>query len=360
MRRLERGSGGGAAYALVHKEIGGRAVGRNTVPARAVVDRYDQMWRLLGVVDEVRRAELLVALTREHLPTAADWVVGRALRLLPLADDWTRILTAARWLAEHGGRGLYLRQIDAPGVDTKLVEQHRETLAGLLDVVLPAERIVHAESKGRGFAARFGFVEPPRLWRLRFAPGFAGLPAALTEAGFRLDELAGLPASPAAVLVVENAVTFQALPVPLGGVLVWGDGYAVGLLGRVPWVQGAPRVVYAGDLDSHGFAILDQLRGKVPHVESLLMDRETLLAHRPRWGTEPAPTRARLAHLTEVESALYRDLVEDVYAPAVRLEQERIGWEWVLGRLAAAGLTSAPASQGNGAPALADPPGCRW
>jgi hypothetical protein len=33
-----------------------------------------------------------------------------------------------------------------------------------------------------------------------------------------------------------------------------------------------------------------------------------------------------LPHLTADEAALYRDLVEDVFGPAVRLEQERIGY----------------------------------
>jgi hypothetical protein len=35
---------------------------------------------------------------------------------------------------------------------------------------------------------------------------------------------------------------------------------------------------------------------------------------------------AHLPHLTADEAALYRDLVEDVFGPAVRLEQERIGY----------------------------------
>ena len=337
-RRLERGGAGGAAYRLVHKEIGGRSVGRNALPARAVVESFPQAWRLLGVRDEVHQAEGILAVTREHLPAAGDWVAGRALRLLPMAGDWPRIVAAAGWLVAHGGKGRFLRQIDVPGVDTKLVEQHRSVLAGLLDVVLPAERIDAGQSRGQGFAARYGFAEPVRLWRLRFATGFAGMPPPLTEAALRLDELARLSARPAVVVIVENEVTCQALPVPRNGVLVWGAGYAAGLLGRVPWLQAAPRVVYAGDLDSHGFAILSLLRGKVPQVESLLMDRETLVAHRDRWGAEPSPTRARLAHLTAAEDALYQDLVEDVFGSAVRLEQERIAWDWLLERLRAAAV----------------------
>jgi hypothetical protein len=106
---------------------------------------------------------------------------------------------------------------------------------------------------------------------------------------------------------------------------IFGSGYTVAGLGRVPWLA-ACEVHYWGDLDTHGFAILSRLRGWLPHARSLLMDRATLLAHRDRWGTEPAPTRERLDHLTVAEGDLYRDLVEDVFGTAVRLEQERIGW----------------------------------
>ena len=58
----------------------------------------------------------------------------------------------------------------------------------------------------------------------------------------------------------------------------------------------------------------------------MLMDRATLLAHESHWDREPSQLNAHLPHLTADEAALYRDLVEDVFGPAVRLEQERISY----------------------------------
>jgi hypothetical protein len=40
-------------------------------------------------------------------------------------------------------------------------------------------------------------------------------------------------------------------------------------------------VLYWGDLDTHGFAILDELRAHCPHAESLLMNRATFLELAP-------------------------------------------------------------------------------
>lgn len=85
---------------------------------------------------------------------------------------------------------------------------------------------------------------------------------------------------------------------------------------------------------THGFAILDQLRGYFPHVASFLMDRETLLAHRLHWGEEPEPVRHDLSRLAPEEAAVYADLRFDRLQPRLRLEQERVGFTWLSDRLA--------------------------
>ena len=54
----------------------------------------------------------------------------------------------------------------------------------------------------------------------------------------------------------------------------------------MPWLTGAD-VTYWGDLDTHGFAILNRLR--VAAANPLPADRETLLTHRDRWADEAVP-----------------------------------------------------------------------
>ena len=93
-------------------------------------------------------------------------------------------------------------------------------------------------------------------------------------------------------------------------------------------------VVYWGDLDTHGFDILDRLRTRFPTVRSILMDEATLLGHRGQWVEEPSPTNRALAHLTGPEKALYGDLVEDRFGTRIRLEQERVRFSLVERALA--------------------------
>ena len=84
--------------------------------------------------------------------------------------------------------------------------------------------------------------------------------------------------------------------------------------------------MYWGDIDTHGFAILNRLRHHLPHARSMLMDRATLLDHRDHWTTESSPTAALLDRLDPAESALCADLISDADAPSLRREQERISF----------------------------------
>lgn len=62
-------------------------------------------------------------------------------------------------------------------------------------------------------------------------------------------------------------------------------GYGLELLLRSDWLK-SKTMYYWGDIDTHGFAMLDRLRGAFPEARSFLMDRATLLAHRALWGQE--------------------------------------------------------------------------
>ena len=116
---------------------------------------------------------------------------------------------------------------------------------------------------------------------------------------------------------------------------------------RLAWLADL-EVVYWGDIDTHGLAILDRLRRHFPRAESMLMDRATLLAHRSQWVTEPAPAAAVLARLTAAEQELYRSLVDGDHGAAVRLEQERVSFGAIRQALAGVGL-GLPVSMGTGA-----------
>lgn len=321
---LDAGRRDDTRYALRWQSIGGRQIGRNLLPVRAVVSSIEQACALLAVTTTVRRFDELLALTDPH-PRVRDWIVGHPHRALELAPEMPQLIAAYVWLDSHRQSQRYLREISAPGVDTKFAERHRPVLAAMLRVSATAT----------GFLADLGLRRKPGLVRLRPSPslGFPG--PTLTELAARSDELAQLTVELRIALIVENEISYLSIDVPEDGVVFWGKGFEVDSIGRLRWLAEAD-VLYWGDIDTHGFAILDRLRARLPRARSVLMDRDTLLAHRDRWVTEDHPTKSILARLTPDEYELYSELVSDGLGERVRLEQERIDWHWVEQRLPAA------------------------
>lgn len=317
---LDSGSRRGSRYNLQYASVGGRVIGRNNVPVRAIVGSYEQAAALLGVNDQLRAYKSVLSVVADE-PRVRDWVAAQPMRALQVTEGWPEILSAYRWLRNARGSLRYLREITAPGVDTKFVERNRALLAPLLDV----------PSSATGFLSALGLRTKPQTMRLRIDPSL-GVFAGLSELTARVEELSAISLAAKTALVIENEITFLSVPVPSNGAVLWGKGFEVDRVGSMPWLASA-EVTYWGDLDTHGFAILNQLRAWLPQTQSLLMDRETLLAHRHRWVTETAPTSARLARLTIDEQSLYRDLVTDRFNQQVRLEQERIDWKWASERL---------------------------
>ncbi len=260
---LEAGSRGGTRYALRYAPIGGRLIGRNELPSRAIVDSYEQAIALLGVGDKVRSYKTVLSVVVAESAVSA-WVAAYPLRALEVADSWPTVMSAYYWLQAARDSGRYLREITAPGVDTKFVERHRLLLAQLLDV----------PSSASGFLGALGLRAKPETLRLRPDPSL-GVATGLSDLTARVDELATLSVSVRLAVVIENEITFLSVPVPRDGVVLWGKGFEVDRVGSMPWLAHAD-VAYWGDLDTHGFAILNQLRAWLPQTRSLLMDRETL------------------------------------------------------------------------------------
>lgn len=311
------------AYVVVTGRIGGRLAGTTELPVRAVVDTYDRAWQVLGTATDAVVFRALVDSARS-VPEAREWALRSPIAAIELAGEWPTVLAALQWLNANRNSGVYLRQVTAHGVDTKFIERHRSVLAAMLRVPV------------RGFALALGYATKPATVRLRFAPGVLAMPSGLSEAVLRTDELRGLVVRPQRALIVENEITYLSVPVPDGGVVLWGKGYDADEPASLQWLSGV-EVSYWGDLDTHGFGILHRVRAWLPQARSVLMDRETLLAHEDRWGEESSPTTARLINLNAAETALYSDLVTDRYGTRVRLEQERIDWDWALPRLVAGG-----------------------
>ncbi len=319
---------------VVRREFKHRTLGNNAIPDEIWLDNPEQAGAWLGKKREVARFQNLLDAMAAQQSNLLNWLAKNPLKALALADDWQRLLDFVAWRQAHPRPDIYLRQVDLPSIDTKWIEQHRGVLAVWLDATLPAEQIDPAATGAKQFAARYGFRDKLEQVRFRVLDGAPWL-FGCTVQDITLDaaSFAQLNCPVSQVFIVENEITYLAFPPVKNSWVIFGAGYGFEMLRHAQWLSRC-RVHYWGDLDTHGFAILDQLRSHFPHVESLLMDRATLLQFQCFWGAEPTPTQRDLSRLTPAESLLYDDLRWHRLQVNLRLEQERIGFKWLKAALA--------------------------
>ncbi|MFP3459773.1 DUF2220 family protein [Arthrobacter globiformis] len=346
-------------YELETVEVGRRTVGSNRIPAAAVFATVEDEIGFVRKSREAGRFRELAAGLGELDPLLVGWAARRPLKLLELGSDAEAAARVALWLRDNPEPGIYVRQLGLPGVHTKFIERHRQVIDQLLVALSPASDGGEADTdsdaplevaepdvagsdaaleNGAGrtpaarFARRHGFLHPPELVRFRILDPSIPAPGGARDITVTAEAFSALQLPVGTVIATENQVNYLALPERPGTLALYGAGYGFSSLREAAWLRDC-QVLYWGDIDTHGFRILDQLRAVHPHVESILMDEETLLSHRDAWGREPSPSRVALARLTPEERALYEALGNDTYGSSVRLEQELINWDWALERL---------------------------
>ena len=169
------------------------------------------------------------------------------------------------WLQAHPRPGIYLRQVDMPGIHSKFIEAQRGVLAELLDLALPAAAIDTAASGATQFARRYGFRDKPLRVRFRLLdPAHCAWVASGTDAG--LSPLTQRCLRPArrrrciARLHHRERDQLPGLPAVPDSLVVFGAGYGFDVLAAGRLAAATRHLHYWGDIDTHGFAILDQLR----------------------------------------------------------------------------------------------------
>jgi hypothetical protein len=317
-------------YRIEWRSVNHRVLGTNEIPAAIWIDQLSDALGLIGKRRAADQFAALVELTRDKQPELLSWLTKRPLRALELAEDWPRLLEIVGWLLKNPRPAIYLRQIELPGIHTKLIEGHRGVLAELLDLVLPEDSIDGTHTGIGGFCRRYGFLDKPSRVRfrmldsnVRLLPGEADQDITLTQAAF-----ASLVLPVSKVFITENEINFLAFPDVSDAMVIFGAGYGFDNLADVHWLH-EKEIYYWGDIDTHGFAILNQLRGFFPHVVSFLMGQQTLLSHRTLWGGETQPETGTLTRLNSEEGALYDQLRRNHWGERVRLEQERIGFDFL-------------------------------
>jgi hypothetical protein len=245
-------------------------------------------------------------------------------------SDFERLVALLDWLDRHPESNLYLRQLPVPGLDTKWVENRKGLVTELVRAAL-------GRCGDGNLYAVCGLRRPAHRLRMRLlCPQLRSRVGGVHDIELPVDEVARLPIAPSLAIVVENLETGLALPQLAGAVAFMRLGNAVGALRAVAWLREAA-AIYWGDVDTHGFVILDRAREVLPQMRSILMDAATLVRHRTLWSEEPVQSAIEPSRLEPHERSAYDGLRSHAWgAHNVRLEQERIPWDEAMQSLSRA------------------------
>lgn len=309
-----------------------RVLGTQRLPDKLVLDSARQVAAWAGELERWDRAVERRTSLMQRWPQLA----GRLGSLFAvLADypeaDFRRLADVLDWVDRHPASGLYPRQLPIAGLDTKWIESRRPTIAALVTCLRGMD------SSNADFYTLCGLRRMPAQLRLRILdPALRTLMRGIGDVSAPVEQIAALKLPASRVLVVENLQSGLALPDMRGTVAVIGLGYSVDLLGQIPWMRQL-EATYWGDLDTHGFAILNRARLYLPQLTSLMMDEKTMTTFSALWSTESSQhPSAGLDLLTDAELEVFLALKNNRWGQNLRLEQERIAWPYVCTALAPA------------------------
>jgi hypothetical protein len=260
---------------------------------------------------------------------AADDIPLRVARAITELDDadWTNALAVVGHLARVGpGDATMLRQLAIPGVHSKWIEQNAALVCAMLGV--PADP--SAGDPLTRLIAHIGLHAKQTPLHVTVAcPRLRAQAGGLRRFHATIPVLNDTVLCPRTMLIVENDAPGQTLETDLDGVaVIHGLGAGAPILADLNWIHTADRVLYWGDIDRAGLAILASLRRADIPAPSILMDETTLDAHPSSWHTTRTQmTSAEVpAELTATEAALYARLsiYHQTHGRELQLEQEHI------------------------------------
>jgi hypothetical protein len=312
---------------LVRAERCWRILGSQTVPEKLILNEPEDAVSWIGKTNDWSRAVVRYKAMVQRWSALINVLIRHYSFLANCNEtDYSRLVEMLKWIYANPDSNLYPRQIPVAGIDSKWLESHKKLVCELAVTI--------KGDNNTDFFKVCGLKPPPQLIRMRILdPQLRSRIGGLYDISVPCEEAANLVIKPAKVFIVENLQTglaFQDLP---GSVVIMGLGYAVDVLEKFSWLHNtprssAPRCIYWGDIDTHGFAILNRARKYFPALESILMDEATLLSHRQLCVEEKKQHPSiELPLLTNNEQKIFSSLKGNVWGQNIRLEQERVCWE---------------------------------
>jgi hypothetical protein len=235
-------------------------------------------------------------------------------------SELTNLCLIIPQLSENLGQSHYLRALPVKQVDTKFIDDNQPFIEALLNVLY--------DNQVTSLTQWLNCKRNPKAW-LMVRPldkdtqkKLSGLPLLQIDTRTLLNY--PLPAKH--ILVVESVQSGLGIPALPDTIVVFGGGKNVSWL-AADWLN-EKKVAYFGNIDTQGLAILADARAKLPNIQPLMMDRNTLACYQERMVATDCFDEIPSANFTTEEKALFDSLHKGVNGKN-RLEQERLPPDYI-------------------------------
>ena len=311
-----------SSFEIEFQTIAYRSLGEQSIP-KVLLLRQDEFLRQLSKQKTFDEHVLLIQKSLRAFPNLETLFKEKPQLLMEYAEVWEKLLKVCHYFVAYPMPNLYIRELDIEGMDTKFIESHKKILDMLLCTILDREPTRLAQN---GFEKQYGLKYDLPTVRFRILDESLYI-AGLSDISLPLNEFMRLDIACDRVFITENKINGLSFPNSKNAMVIFGLGYGVETLKNVKWLA-HKKIFYWGDIDTHGFAILSQIRAYFPQVRSMFMSEEMIEKFKFLAVKESVPKRflGDLKNLSKEENRVFNNLKNNVYAEALRIEQERISF----------------------------------
>lgn len=310
----------GYGYNVNKKDVNFRRTGQHSIPHSISFETPEDFIEFIGKKKDwltfVNESNFIV----QQIPDLKTWILNNPLSIISNKGKWPDLLKVCLYFLKNPEPDLYIRQIPIE-IHTKFIEHNETVIRSLLDYLIP-EHIKDPEEKQLSKRFYLKFDEP--TIRLRILDESLTI-GELSDLRIPLSDFDNLNPCCTSVVFTENKMNFLTIPKLPGTIAIWsGGGFMISHIKNTDWLN-SKNILYWGDLDTHGFLILHQMRCYFGHTQSVLMDLKTFEKFCDEGVVKGKKIAAEnLYTLSSEEMIMFNFLKENDF----RLEQEKIKQEY--------------------------------
>jgi len=309
---------------ITFQNISYRSLGEQSIPQILDINQ-DVFLQLLSKQKVFKEHLKLIEKILYKFPKLKTLLILKPKILMEYNEVWKQLLIVCNYFISNPRPNLYIRELDIKGIDSKFIEKYKKILDLMLSTILDKPIVKLAQN---GFEKKYNLKYDLPTIRFRILDEALYI-CGLSDISLPLNEFMKLDIKADKIFITENKINGLTFPKIKNSIVIFGLGYGVDSLKNIEWIKSKNKIYYWGDIDTHGFAILSQIRSYFPNIKSILMDIKTLNRYKylSVLETKGREFLGQLEYLTDKEEILFEELKKGVYGNKFRLEQERIDIE---------------------------------